>query len=196
MVLSGVHGDNGDEEYYQRIKTCEANLASPQCRKEYRVLDIRLPFDLRRQQYFFFLIFSHQTFFPRGGEVPVHPHLNSIDNWQSIFGGVVEVKFMILLSYWSMIKLSKHDSGSHLPRESKLVVPPRSVPPLLVGRILVPGALGVHAIRSSCVCSQAPRVEKVTSTTGLPPSSSAPRSILFSSHLCCSAVPYLLSKYG
>ena len=28
-------------------KTCEANLASPRCRKECPVLDIRLPFDLQ-----------------------------------------------------------------------------------------------------------------------------------------------------
>ena len=60
-------------------KTCKANLASPRCQKECRVLDIRLPFDLRRQQYVnpSFTLFPHQTFFPRGGEVPVHPHLNS-----------------------------------------------------------------------------------------------------------------------
>ena len=39
-------------------KTCEANLASPRCRKECRVLDIRLPFDLHQQQYLLVPVFS------------------------------------------------------------------------------------------------------------------------------------------
>ena len=123
-------------------------MASPQCQKEYRVLDIRLPFDLRRQQYFFFLIFSHQTFFPRGGEVPVHPHLNN-DNWclkcksrQSFASGShingVQNSVSVRPSHFFGSKMEK---GRDLPREGKLVVPPRSVPPFLICGILVPGAL-------------------------------------------------------
>ena len=79
---------------------------------------------------------------------------------------------------------SKMEKWRDLPREGKLVVPPWSMPPFLVCGILVPGALCDEYTRAGAdMCLLKKLGLSVTSTTGLPPSSRAPCSTLFSSHL-------------